>query len=58
MYRFEKGDSAIGSIYYFDDQGNPRWVLEQLTLNSSLQGLDFAALGSTLTALFGLMQLL
>jgi len=52
MYRFEKGDSAIGSIRYYDDWSEDstgaddhgwRWVYKTMTLESALIGLETVA---------------
>ena len=44
MYRFEGGDSAMGTIVYYDgDDSEWRWVYKTATLESAFIGLETAA---------------
>ena len=45
MYRFEKGDDAVGLIYNSDGTNAGKWIDEQRTLNSAMA--SFEALAAT-----------
>ena len=43
MYRFEKGDDAVGLIYNSDGTNAGKWIDEQRTLNSAMASLEALA---------------
>ena len=43
MYRFEKGDEAVGLIYNNDGSNAGKWIDEEMTLAGAFLGLEAVA---------------
>ena len=43
MYRFEKGDKAVGLIYNNDGSNAGKWIDEEMTLAGAFLGLEAVA---------------
>jgi hypothetical protein len=55
MYRFQKGDSAIGYIYNKPATGNDKWTDEIKTLNFSFNALASVSSLALVTAISSLL---
>ena len=56
MYRFEKGDKAIGLIYNSDGSNSAKWIDEEMVLNSAFLGLE--AIAATAFSCFTFLTLM